>query len=156
MPLAEAGYYVFPVAVIDQMLKDNGLPTPGEMHEISLAKVAEIIGADAVLYVHIHQWGQKYQVISSTTVVSADARLVDVGTGETLWTGQARAVEGSGGSNDLLSAIIVAAVEQVLDSATDRTHDLSRTANATMVLDTKDGLLAGPRSPKYQTDPRGR
>jgi hypothetical protein len=31
-PLAEKGYYVLPVAVIDQFLKENGLPTPAEMN----------------------------------------------------------------------------------------------------------------------------
>lgn len=27
-PLAEAGYYVFPVAVVDNFMKQTGLPTP--------------------------------------------------------------------------------------------------------------------------------
>ncbi len=56
-PLAEMGYYVFPVAVIDQFLKENGLPTPGEMHDIPLDKIDEIIGADAVLYITIKEYG---------------------------------------------------------------------------------------------------
>ena len=30
-PLAEQGYYVFPVAVIDSMMKENGLSSPEEM-----------------------------------------------------------------------------------------------------------------------------
>ena len=30
-PVAERGYYVFPVAVADQFMKDNGLPTAAEM-----------------------------------------------------------------------------------------------------------------------------
>src|SRR5262245_6417390 len=32
-PLAERGYYVFPIAVVDQFLKENGLPSAGEMHQ---------------------------------------------------------------------------------------------------------------------------
>src|SRR5689334_21500588 len=55
-PLAECGYYVFPVAVIDAFLKENGLPTPGEMHAISLQKIHEVFGADAVLYVTIEEY----------------------------------------------------------------------------------------------------
>src|SRR5210317_1864170 len=39
-PLAEKGYYVFPVAVIDAFLKENGLPTPAEMNGIPLDKIA--------------------------------------------------------------------------------------------------------------------
>ncbi len=156
MPLGEAGYYVFPVAVIDAFMKDNGLPTPYEMQSVSLEKIRQIIGADAVLYVTIEQWGQKYQILSSNTVVNARARLVDVATGTTLWEGQARAVEGSSGGNDLISALIVAAVEQVIDSTTDRAHDLSRQANAVMVFNERAGLLFGPYSPRFNSDNRGR
>ena len=66
-PLVEAGYYVFPVAVVDAFMKENGLPTAGEMHGVSLAKLREVLGADAVLYAVIENWGQKYRVISSDT-----------------------------------------------------------------------------------------
>ena len=69
LPLAELGYYVFPVQVVDQFLKENGMPTAGEMHQVPLSKVSEIIGADAVLYVTIQQYGSKYQVINSATLV---------------------------------------------------------------------------------------
>src|ERR1041385_2330536 len=50
MPLAEMGYYVFPVSEVDEFLKENGMPTAGEMHQIPLNKVSEILGADAVLF----------------------------------------------------------------------------------------------------------
>ncbi len=98
-PLAERGYYVFPVAVIDLMMKENGLPTPGEMHQVSLAKIDEILGADAVLYVTIEEWGTEYHIISSTTKVRILATLVDVKTGKTLWSGRHAAVHGSGGGD---------------------------------------------------------
>ncbi len=156
MPLAEAGYYVFPVAVVDQMLKDNGLPTPGEMHTVSPAKLYEVLGADAVLYVTIREWGQKYQVITSTTRVSVDARLVDTKTATTLWTGSASVAEGSGGGDNLIAMIIVAALEQVVDSIADKAHGLSRQAAFGMLYSERDGLLYGHRSPKYESDPRGR
>ena len=72
-PLTELGYYVYPVAVVDQFLKENGMPTAGEMHQIPLNKINEIIGADAVLYLTVQQYGSKYQVINSATNVSAIA-----------------------------------------------------------------------------------
>ena len=84
-PLAEKGYYVFPVSVIDTFLKENGLPTPAEMNGIALDKIDEIIGADAVLYIDIQDWGQKFQVLSSVTVVQGHIKLVSVKTGELLW-----------------------------------------------------------------------
>ena len=96
-PLAEAGYYVFPVAVVDAFMKENGLPTPGEMHEVPLDKFAEIFGAEAVLYVTIEDYGQKYQVVQSTTIVKARAELVDVATGTPLWQGRVQVAQSSGG-----------------------------------------------------------
>lgn len=156
MPLAEAGYYVYPVAVVDQMLKDNGLPSPGEMHTVSLAKIDEIIGADSVLYVHITDWGQKYQVLASVTLVKADVRLVDVKTGTELYSGQVFASDSSGGSGSLLADLIIAAAEQVIDSTIDQTYELSRRASMGFAHDQKNGLLPGPRSPKHTADPRGR
>jgi len=155
-PLGECGYYVFPVAVIDQFMKDNGLPTPGEMHTVSLAKVHEVLGADAVLYVTIEEYGQKYQVISSTTVVEASARLVDVKTGQAIWDGRAAAQQASGGSGDIIVDLIIAVAEHVIESTTDEAHDLSRVANATMVFDENGGLLYGPYSTDYDSDLRGR
>lgn len=156
-PLAEAGYYVFPVAVVDRYMKDNGLPTPNEMNAVPLDKIRKIFGADAVLYIHIEDWGQKYQVISSTTIVKARARLVDVRTGAVLWQGLAHAAEGSGdGGGGLLGYVVAAVVDQVMDTVIDRTQPVSRLANEGMIFNTQNGLLLGPYNVDYATDTRGR
>ena len=156
-PLAEAGYYVFPVAVVDAFMKENGLPTAGEMHAVSLAKVHEVIGADAVLYATIEEWGQKYRIISSDTVVKARVRLVDVGSGDTLWNGTAFAQQSSSaGQTDPLAMLIAALITQVVSSATDPAHTLASTANGAMVFDRNRGFLLGPRHPGTATDQRGR
>src|ERR1700738_635078 len=59
-PVAERGYYVFPVAVVDQFMKENGLPTANEMQKAHLAKVAGATGADAVLFLDLKQYGAHY------------------------------------------------------------------------------------------------
>ncbi len=156
-PLAEAGYYVFPVAVVDNFMKENGLPTPTEMNAVPLDKIGDIFGADAVLYIHIEDWGQKYMVLSSTTVVKARAKLVDVRTGATLWKGTAQAAEGSGdGGGGLIGMVVAAAIDQIVDSTTGRVHKLSGMANNSMIMNTQNGLLLGPYNPGYATDIRGR
>jgi len=154
-PLAECGYYVFPVAVIDAFLKDNGMPTPGEMNQLPLNKVRKVFGADAVLYFTIDEWGQKYQVLSSTTVVNVRARLVDVDSGLTLWEGTAVASQGSnGGNGDLLGMAVGAIVSQIAGSVADSSHNLSVTANTAMIYNETTGLPYGPYNPKSATDPR--
>jgi hypothetical protein len=156
-PLAECGYYVFPVAVVDAFMKENGLPTAGEMQGVPLEKLRSVLGADAVLYVTVESWGQKYRIVSSDTVVKARARLVDTLSGTTLWTGTAFAQQSSSaGQSDAIGMLIGAIMTQVIASFTDPAHDLARAANSAMVLDQEVGLLLGPYSPGYDRDTRGR
>lgn len=154
-PLAESGYYVFPVAVVDAVMKENGLPTSGEMHAVPLNKLREVFGTDAVLYITVQEYGQKYQVLASNTVVKAKATLVDVLTGTTLWEGTANAVEGSTNSGGgLVGALVSTALSQIVSSATDKAHALSAVANTRMIFNRDNGLLLGPYHPEYASDVR--
>jgi len=144
-PLAEKGYYVFPVSVIDHFLKENGLPTPAEMNGIPLDKIGEHIGADAVLYISIEDWGQKFQVIQSVAKVHATLRLVDVKTGELLWESTAIAQESSGGGGGLIGALVSTVVTQVVASTiADPTPNLARRANNLAINNQVRGMLDGP------------
>lgn len=147
-PLAELGYYVFPVAVVDQYLKENGMPTAGEMHQISLAKVSEIIGADAVLFITLNQYGSQYQLVSAKVTVTATAKLVDTKTGITLWEGVGTAVNQTNGSGNILADLIASAIVQAINSKTDVAHTVSRTANINLFYPPNRGLLPGPYSPQ--------
>lgn len=151
-PLAEMGYYVFPVAVVDQFLKENGMPTAGEMHQIPLNKVHEIIGADAVLYTTLVQYGSKYQVLNSKTEVNVKGKLVDTRTGITLWEGVGVAQQSSGGSGNLIADLVAAAVTQAVNSSMDSAHDVSRTANANLLQLKGRGILYGPYHPEYEKE----
>jgi hypothetical protein len=147
-PIAELGYYVFPVALVDQLLKENGLPTPGEMVQAPLEKIREIIGADAVLYITLKQYGTRFQLLASTTVVVADARLVDTRTGTLLWGGSLAAEEGSGSTGNILSDVVGALLTQVINQSTDRARGVAERANAQLGIKDR-GLLHGPYSPQY-------
>ena len=153
-PLAEHGYYVFPVAVIDHFLKENGLPTPGEMHQIPLKKVDEIIGADAVFYVEIEEYGTDYNVLSSDTIVAVNARLVDVKTGQEIWEGRKKVIFSSSdqANGDIIAMMIFAIISQIINSTTDEAHRASAILNAQLILETGQGLLYGPRHELFGTD----
>lgn len=90
-PLAESGYYVLPVSLVDETLKENGVTQAQDAHELPSAKLREIFGADAALYITMTQYGTVYLLLDSHTTVSADARLVDLKTNKVLWTGTASA-----------------------------------------------------------------
>jgi hypothetical protein len=159
LPLAEAGYYVVPVAVMDETFKQNGLTQAAEIQGTSPAKLREIFGADAALYSKVTQYGSVYQVVDSTTVVASSAKLVDLKTGSVLWQGEGRATGKEVGNNvsinafGVLGSLVQAAVKQVAHSLSDETHDVAElTSQRLLSAGPPNGLLYGPRSPKYGTD----
>lgn len=144
-PLAELGYYVFPVALVDEFLKNNGLPGPGEMHQAPLKKIREVFGADSVLYITLEQYGTKYRLLASNTVVQAKGKLVDTRSGITLWEGNVAAQKQSGGGNNgLVGMLVEAAISQAVNSTTDAAHEVSSGANS---------LLFTGKAPKYGSVP---
>ncbi|WP_374086620.1 DUF799 domain-containing protein [Methylomicrobium lacus] len=151
-PLAECGYYVYPVAVVDAYMKENGLPSAEEMHGVALKKIRDIIGADAVLYVTIEEWGQKYVVVQSITTIRAKAQLIDTVSGQVIWHGTQAVSQGSGGGGDPIAMLIAAAVTQMIGNVADFTHDLSRTANHGMIYNVDNGFLAGPYLPPQENE----
>jgi hypothetical protein len=152
-PVAELGYYVFPVEEIDRFFKENGMPTAGEMHQAPLNRIREVTGADAVLLVTLEQYGSHYQVLNSTTVVKVRAQLVDTHTQVLLWEGHGAAEQSASGSGSLLADLISAAVVQAINSKTDSAHQVSRLANNNLFLAKDAGLPYGPYSPKYNREP---
>jgi len=157
LPLAESGYYVFPVALVDQTFKENGLLNPGEMHQAPLPKLREIFGADAGLFITINRYGATYQIVDSTVVVSASARLVDLRNGELLWRGAASASDAenrsSNNSGGMIGVLITAMVRQVFSSTGDPGYPIARiTSNRLLWAHPPNGLLYGPRSPEFEKD----
>lgn len=154
MPLAEAGYYVFPVALVTRTFKENGLNSPDEIQAVSAAKLREIFGADAALYVEITEYGTRYTVIRSDTVVAAKARLLDLRSGETLWEGSARASSGEGQSNNngLIGALVKAAIDQIVNTIGEKGHEIAGITSQRLLSPGPSGILVGPRSPEYGKD----
>ncbi|KDB05787.1 protein of unknown function DUF799 [Burkholderia sp. lig30] len=155
-PLAESGYYVVPVAVMDETFKQNGLANAAEIQGTPPAKLREIFGADAALYSKVTQYGTVYRILSSATVVSASAKLVDLRTGDVLWQGRASASNDEGGNNGgggLIGMLVTAAVKQIANTLMDQSHDIAASTSSRLLsAGPPTGLLYGPRSPKYGTD----
>lgn len=152
-PLAERGYYVFPVAVVDAYLRQNGRPTPTDMHAVELSKLREVFGADAALYIRIKDWGTSYQVLNSTSRVVTECRLVDLRTDTVLWAGSGVAVDSSGsGGGGLVGALASALVNQIATSVHDPCPDLACRANRELFGNGHHGLLLGWRHPRFEED----
>lgn len=154
-PLAEAGYYVFPVAVVDETFKQNGLATARDIHDISPAKLREIFGADAALYVDIKSYGVSYTIINSDVTVSAEARLVDLKAGQLLWNGKATASSSEQNNNSgggLAGILVSALINQISNTVLDRSHTYAGITSQRMLSPRPNGVLYGPRSPLYGKD----
>ena len=154
-PLAEAGYYVLPIALVDETFRQNGLTTATDIQAVVPSKLHEIFGADAALYITVTEYGTSYKLIMSDTAVMASAKLVDLKTGTTLWTGVARASseEGNNNGGGLVGMLITAAVKQVINSSTDAAHPIAGLTSVRLLsAGQRTGILYGPRSPKYGSD----
>lgn len=159
MPLAESGYYVIPVVPMEETFKHNGLTTAADIEQVAPAKLCEIFGADAALYTRVTQYGSKYMIVDSTTIVSASAKLVDLRTGDVLWqgAGQANGKEVGAQLNlnsfGLIGMLAQAAVKQIAHTLADDSVDVAGLASLRMLsAGPPNGLLYGPHSTKYGTD----
>ena len=151
-PLAEDGFYVFPVAVVEETFKQNGITGAEDIRSVSAAKLREIFGADAALYIDITSYGSTYMVVSSETRVTANARLVDLRNGKVLWTGNATASDSENDNNNggIIGMLVQAAVKQISSTIADKGHDIAGlTSYRLLSASQTDGLLYGPRSPNY-------
>lgn len=152
-PIAESGFYVFPVALVDQTFKSNGLTVAQDIHALPIAKLYEIFGADTALYTVIEDYGTNYIVLASDTSVLVTATLVDLRSGDILWQGAggASSSENRGGSGGgLVGMLIEAAVLQIMETVTDQSFDIAKIASGRMLsADIHNGLLHGPRSRQY-------
>jgi len=152
-PLAESGYYVMPVSLVDETFKSNGVHTADEAQQIPAAKLREIFGADAGLYVKVTRYGAVYKVLNSETAVTLDAKLVDLRSGQLLWEGSASASSAEQQNNSqggLIGLLVKAVVDQIVSSTTDRSHPMAGLASQRLLAAGRpNGLLFGPRSPSY-------
>jgi len=121
-PLAEKGYYVFPVHLVDSFFKSENLSDTELIRNIPASKLKEIFGADAILYVDINAWDTGYTVFSSNVDVGLSFSLVDANSGREIWQNNAYAYsyEGLDGSNGI-AGLIVSAIVTAVNTATDYT-----------------------------------
>jgi len=149
IPVAERGYYVFPVNLVGHVMENEGLSDAAMVHSADATRLCALFGADAVLFVTIERWDAKYMVITTQVTVEFSYALKDGKTGETLWVHHASMVyaPGSGGGG-LIGAVVNAA----LTKAAPNYMPLARQANANTFAYPGPGLPAGPYLPEWQKD----
>lgn len=149
--LAEKGYYVFPVNTVKTLLEFEGLYEPAEIHATPPDQLADLFGADAILYVTIHEWTAQYLLVQTTTVVDFEYRIVHRD-GTPLWSArknlQYRPDSGSTGNN--LSSLIASAITAAFERADPHYLPLTRQANREVFYTDSTALPPGPYAQNYE------
>jgi len=156
IPVAEKGYYVFPVNMVKRVLEDEGLSDPNLVHGAEPARLCNLFGSDAVLYVVIEAWTAQYLVLDTTVTVEFDYVMKDGKTGDTIWKEHRRVVNSSAGQSrgsgnpfvDLVAMAVTAAVAK----AAPNYMPLARQASDQVFNTPGIGLPAGPYNPEYGKD----
>jgi len=156
-PLAEAGYYVLPITLVDETFRQNGVTSANEVQDIPVQKLRDVFGADAAVYLKVKQYGTSYAVVTSETRVTVEGHIVDLRSGETLWKGVATASsaeqqqQAQGG---LAGLLITALVKQIVSTASDESFRYANLAGYRLLNASRhNGVLPGPRSPNYGQPP---
>ena len=156
IPIAERGYYVFPVDVVKHLLENDGLADSAMVHSSDTMKLCNLFGADSVLYVSIERWDSQYLILTTQVTVAFDYTIKGCKTGDILWNHKQNMVyspqnQGGGGG---LGALVAMAVSAAMTKAAPNYMPLSRQAND-MAFKYPDGpgFPAGPYSPDYLKDP---
>ena len=151
-PLAERGYYVFPVNMVKSVLSDDGLSDANMVHAGDPRRLGELFGADAVMYIAIERWDAKYAVLSTTVTVELSYRLKSAHTGEELWSSHQSMVYQPQQSSAGLAGLIANAVTAAITKAAPNYMPLARQSNFGAIYTKGSGLPAGPHDGLYQKD----
>lgn len=150
LPLAEKGYYVFPIDVVNELLRMEGIPDTELLLDSSPRPFKDKFGADAVMYVTINKWDTSYFVLGGNVTVGISYILKDTTSGDVLWQyAQTLVVDTSGGNQGGgIAGLIVSAVATAVKTAMTDYVPVARQVNNIAF----GAFPAGKYSPKFGLD----
>jgi hypothetical protein len=152
-PLAERGYYVFPVNLVKSVLADDGLSDANLVHAGDPHRLGELFGTDAVMYISIERWDAKYVVFATTVTVELNYTLKSAHTGEILWKNhQVVVYQPQQSSSGGLAGLVANAIAAAITKAAPNYMPLARQANGGAINLKGTGLPAGPYDGMFGKD----
>lgn len=149
VPIAEKGYYVFPVNTTKFVLEQEGLYEGERVREMPAPALAKLFDADAILYVTIERWDARYVVLSTTVTVEFEYKMVSRD-GTTLW--EAKQAMQWAPQNDSsghpLAVLIGAVVKAAMARAAPNYMPLTQQANLQAIVIGPSAIPDGPYRPK--------
>jgi hypothetical protein len=144
-PIAEKGYYVFPVNTTKYVLEQEGLYEADRIRTMPTPSLAKLFGADAVLYVTINRWDAQYAIIATTVTVDFDYRMVSKD-GTEIWK-EHKVMQYSPQNNNSgspLAMLIVAAINAAVTRAAPNYMPLTEQANQQVFVLGQNAIPNGP------------
>jgi hypothetical protein len=152
-PLAERGYYVFPINMVKSVLSDDGLSDANLVHSGDPRRLGELFGTDAIMYISIERWDAKYVVLSTSVTVELDYTIKSARTGQELWKNHQRIVYSPQANNaGGVAGLVANAIAAAITKAAPNYIPLAVQAN-NQAIDLKGtGLPAGPYDALFEKD----
>lgn len=145
VPLAEKGYYVFPVNTTKYVLEQEGFYEGEQIHQQPPATLAKLFNADAVLYVTINRWDAQYALLTTIVTVEFDYRMTDKD-GVEIWKAK-QSMQYQPQNNDTghpLATLIVAAINAAVTRAAPNYMPLTQQANQQVFVLGPNAIPDGP------------
>lgn len=128
-PLANMGYYAFPVDTVKFVLESESLYEPERVRELGPVKLAEMFHADSVLFIKVTYWDAQYIVLNTKTKVTAEYELFKAD-GTSLWKDTVTFAKDSSSQNASLLGLMVDAAVAAINRAAPDFRSLAKSANA--------------------------
>ena len=151
MPIAQTGYYVFPMEMVSDILKQEGVYDTELLYSLPADKFYDYFGADAVMFTRIKKWDVSYAVLAASLTVTIASETVSTKTNEKLWEYEGSVtvdLTGSNGGDGSLAGLLVQAVATAINTAAADYVEYAHVANARLFF----ALPAGPYHPAHQVD----
>ncbi len=149
-PLSFSGYYVLPIEVVSEIMKNEGLYDTEALLNLPPNKFKEYFGADAVMYIWIKKWSTSYYVIGGNVSVSIRSAIKSTTSGDDLWQYEGTIIENTSVSpaGGGLVGLAVAMAATAVKTATTDYVPIAKRANY-MILNT---VPCGRYHPNHDKD----
>ena len=140
-PLSLTGFYVMPIEIISQVMKDEGINDSSEFLNLDPSVFNEYFDSDAVLFTEIKKWDTSYAVVSGSVTVHIMFLLKSTYTGEVLWKyNESVTVDTSaddneiGGTAGILLSLLTTAIKTAAQDYIPIAKDVNNIALSTIPL----------------------
>ena len=144
VPLAEKGYYVFPVNTTKVVLEQEGFYEGDQIQKQAPQHLTQMFSADAVLFVTINRWDAQYVLLTTKVTVDLEYQMY-AKDGTPIWkASQKMDVPQNNSTGNPIADLVVMAVNAAVTRAAPNYMPLARQANTQVFILGPNAVPNGP------------